>query len=113
MSNSLASRLDGVNCKPLKCPPRTGETFLQLTEASAQLIARALDRAGLTVKAAASDMGISESLLARQLKGMEHLSWQRLNLLPDRFFFELLILIAQTRGIATVRTQIEMEQKVG
>lgn len=110
MSNSLASRLDGVNCKPLKCPPRTGETFLQLTEASAQLIARALDRAGLTVKAAASDMGISESLLARQLKGMEHLSWQRLNLLPDRFFYELLFLIAEARGLAQEDRTLRMRR---
>lgn len=108
MTATVADRLAGVNCQSLKCGPRTGETALQLTEPAARLIALAIDRAGLTVKAAASDMGISESLLARQLRGQEHLSWQRLNLLPDLFFRELLVLIAESRGIATVTTTLEM-----
>lgn len=113
MSSTVSSRLNGVNCRSLKCGLPTGETLLQLTEPHARVIAKALDRSDLTVKAAASEMGISESLLARQLKGLEHLSWQRLNLLPDRFFCELLILLAETRGIATVRTQIQLERKAG
>jgi len=77
------------------------------------LIGLALQRANLSQKEAALTMGISESLLARQLKGHEHLSWQRLCQLPDAFFLELLIVLAAHRGIASVRTQIEFERKVG
>ena len=107
MLPSVHSGLAGVKGVSLKCALKTGETVLQLTEPQARLIAKALDRADLTVKAAAVEMGISESLLARQLRGLEHLSWQRLNLLPDRFFLELLILLAEARGIATVETTLK------
>lgn len=58
-------------------------------------------------------MGISESLLARQLHGTEHLSWQRLCLLPDAFWLELLFIVAETRGVARVRRVLEEERKVG
>lgn len=108
MSNTLTARLDSVKCQPLKCQPKGGESLLQLTEPQAQLVATALDRAEIPVKAAAADMGISESLLHRQLKGKDHLSWQRLNLLPDRFFAELLVLIAQRRGIGAVTTTVQI-----
>jgi hypothetical protein len=76
----------------------------------AALISQALSRANLSQKEAAITMGISESLLARQLKDIEHLSWQRLFQLPDAFFLELLIVLAETRGIASVKTQIEFER---
>lgn len=90
----------------------TAKAVLQKVSSSA-LIGLALSRANLSQKEAASDMGISESLLARQLRGDEHLSWQRMFMLPDKFFLELLIVIAETRGIASVRTQIEFERRVG
>ena len=110
MSSILADKLAAVNFKPLKASLEQGEGVLQVTEGQARLIAKALERADLTVKAAAAEMGISESLLARQLRSVEHLSWQRLSLLPDRFFVELLPLIAETRGIAVVKTQIEFQE---
>ena len=83
----------------------------KVSSSPSALISTALSRANLSQKEAALTMGISESLLARQLKGDEHLSWQRLFLLPDAFWLELLVVIAETRGIATVRTQIELERR--
>lgn len=77
---------------------------------STSLISRALMRAGLSQKEAALTMGISESLFARQLKGVEHLSWQRLSLLPDAFWLELLFVVAESRGVARVRRVLEEER---
>lgn len=80
---------------------------------STSLISLALSRAGLSQKEAALTMGISESLLARQLKGDEHLSWQRLSLLPDAFWLELLFVVAEARGVGRVRRVLEEDRKVG
>jgi hypothetical protein len=113
-NGSAAAELQSVSGRT-----HTAKAVLQkVSGASTALISVALSRANLSQKEAALTMGVSESLLTRQLKGDckpgdEHLSWQRLFLLPDKFFLELLIVIAETRGIASVRTQIEFERRVG
>jgi len=86
-------------------------TLQKVSSHPSGLVLQALNRASISQKEAALTMGISESLLARQLKGDEHLSWQRMFSLPDAFWLELLIVLAEARGIATVRTQIEFERK--
>lgn len=76
---------------------------------AADLICMALSRARIAQKEAASTMGISESLLAAQLRGDvgKHLSWPRLFLLPDHFWRELLFVMAEARGDLVVRRTIE------
>jgi hypothetical protein len=110
--SSLRNGSAAAELQTLSGRTHTAKAVLQKVSSSA-LIGLALSRANLSQKEAACEMGISESLLARQLRGDEHLSWQRLFLLPDKFFLELLIVIAETRGIASVRTQIEFERRVG
>lgn len=105
-------RKDDVTAELQSVSGRTHTAKASLQKvSSSSLIGLALSRSALSQKEAALTMGISESLLARQLRGDEHLSWQRLFLLPDKFFLELLIVLAEHRGIASVRTQIEFERK--
>ena len=69
------------------------------------LVEGALDSAHLTKEAAARDyMRITPSLFGRQLvnEDNQHVSLQRLYLLPDSFWRELLINVAEKRGLARV-----------
>lgn len=69
-----------------------------------------MKRAGIEPKQLAEAMQISVSLLQRGFKNTEHLSWHRLLMGPDAFLLELLMLLAEKRGIATVRRQILVER---
>jgi hypothetical protein len=115
MTRSVQGTLGPLEVQSVSAKPKMAKVSLQKVSCPAptHLISLALSRAGLSQKEAALTMGISESLLARQLKGDEHLSWQRLCSLPDAFFYELLIVLAEWRGIARVQTQIQMERRVG
>ena len=62
------------------------------------LVSKSLGRAGLSQKAAASDLGITESALSKQLSGLEHLSfWRMLNLGPE-FWAEMVDMILEFHG---------------
>lgn len=107
-----SAALDAVPRKSLKARlPEDGPDLKRIKDAG-KLISTALERAGISQKEAAIDMGLSEAQLSMQLDGVpgNHLSWQRLNRLSDVFFLELLIVLAEHRGIARVRTQIEWER---
>lgn len=99
--------------KPAKATLDSVQTMNHDAAADAgDLISTALSRSRIAQKEAAFVMGISEPLLAAQLQGHKHLSWQRLFRLPDRFFLELLFVIAECRGVATVRRAIEERTEV-
>jgi hypothetical protein len=63
------------------------------------LVCRALGRAGVSQKRAASDLGITEGQLSRQLSGAEHLSFWRMRSLPPEFWQELLTLLCEYHEI--------------
>lgn len=113
MPSSLRRALPAVPLKTLKARLPGGEGALNPIETAGETVQKALVRAGISQKEAALTMDVNEGQLTRQLRGQEHLSWQRLFLLPDKFFRELLIVLAEHRGIASVRTQIEFERRVG
>lgn len=115
MTTTVANRLDGVHPKTVKAGLSTREPRLDRVKEAGQLVKTALVKAGIQQKAAAGLMGLSDAQFSAQLAGKEgeHLSWHRLQALPDAFFFELLILLAETRGIARVQMQLNLERKVG
>lgn len=58
-------------------------------------VGKSLGRAGLSQKAAAADLGITESALSKQLAGTEHLSFWRMCSLPREFWREMVMLIIE------------------
>ena len=111
--SKLTAALDGVPRKTLKSELQTGEAALNPIESPGMIVQKALFRAGISQKSAAITMELGEGQFTRQLQGLEHLSWQRLYRLSDGFWLELLILVAETRGVARVRTQIDFERRAG
>lgn len=99
--------------QPLKRQPAFDETALQqLSSAEVrELVTRALERAHITPTEAAKRMGISLSLFLRQLENLDnqHVSLQRLFRLPDEFWRELLVLLADRRQLAHVERRIVLE----
>lgn len=73
------------------------------------LVSKSLGRAGLSQKAAAADLGITESALSKQLSGMEHLSFWRMAGLPPAFWRELILLLVEFHGITIGSTQQDAE----
>lgn len=63
------------------------------------LVGRAFGRSGLTQKAAAYELGVTESALSKQLAGAEHLSFARMRNLPPEFWHELVLLIVEFHGL--------------
>jgi DNA-binding NtrC family response regulator len=108
------SRTDAAaEVQPLKRQPAFDETALQqLSSAEVrELVTRALERAHITPTEAAKRMGISLSLFLRQLENLDnqHVSLQRLFRLPDEFWRELLVLLADRRQLAHVERRIVLE----
>lgn len=64
------------------------------------LPSRALGRAGMSQKHAAIEIGISESLLSRQLKGTEKLGWLDLGKLGAAFWNELIPMLAEWHDLS-------------
>ena len=106
-----AAKLAGVPLKTMKARLPIAGPDLSRIESAGRLVQQALIRSGISQKDAAIQMGVNDGQFARQLAGQEHLSWQRLNRLSDRFFLELLIVLAEDRGIAAVKTLIEIDRK--
>lgn len=80
----------------------------KLTNAGA-VLNRARAGADLEPKVMAGELGISHSLCLRALKSGE-VSWRRLWELPDAFWAELLIAVAQERSIGAVRTTLDIQR---
>lgn len=112
MNRSVQQRLDGVPLKPLKASLPTSDEALNLLEhGAADAILTALTRAGMSQKEAAITMDISEQQFTRQLRGQEHVSWQRLFRLSDRFWRELVIVLAEMKRIARVRRRLVFDME--
>jgi transcriptional regulator with XRE-family HTH domain len=80
-----------------------------------EVLDRARHAAGMEAKQIADDMDISQSLVLRGLKGVDHLSFHRLWMLSDAFWLELIVLAIERRGMAEVRRLITIDanRKVG
>lgn len=112
MDQSIRQRLDGVPLKPLKASVSSSPDALNLLESgAAAAILTALTRAGMSQKEAAITMEISEAQFTRQLRGQEHVSWQRLFTLPDGFWRELLIVLAEAKKLARVRRRVVFDME--
>lgn len=73
------------------------------------MVPKCLGRVGISQKAAAADLGVTESALSKQLAGLEHLSFARMRNLPPEFWRELIALIADFHGICLNGTQQDTE----
>jgi len=84
-------------------------TLQQVSSVVESLVTHAFDVSGLSKDAAARWMRISPSLLSRQLQNRDdqHLSLQRLYLLPDAFWRELLVNVIDRRNLARVVRHVE------
>lgn len=101
-------RLD-VPLRTAKVTHLRGEGALRkLKREAGEALELARAAAQIEPKAMAAAMGLSHSLVLRGLKSQDHLSFHRLLELPDAFWLELLIVIAKKRGIAVVRTTLEI-----
>lgn len=102
MREKTIAALAGIPLKTVKAKlPEDGPDMKRIHEAG-RLVRTALSRADISQKEAAIAMGISDSQLSMQLDGSQgnYLSWQRMQLLPQEFFVELLVLLAEERGLA-------------
>lgn len=73
------------------------------------IVGKSLGRAGLSQKQAASDLGITESALSKQLAGTEHLSFWRMHALPPEFWRELILLILEFHELTIGSTQRDQD----
>lgn len=117
MADTMRDQLDRVERKPLKCSLESSSEARKKVSSDrcehGQLVARALESAHITRGQAAGYMGISEGLLSRQIENIDnqHLSWQRLFRLPDRFWRQLWWLVAKQRKLARVRRRVVFEME--
>lgn len=79
----------------------------ELSPDAGKALEEAARAAGLEPKQIADDMAVSHSLVLRGFKSEKSLSFHKLWELPDRFWLELIFIVATKRGIARVRRQIE------
>lgn len=96
MTASIQQPLPPMEVKTLSTPVETGRKSLSEWRA---LVARAFGRAQYSQKCAASDLGITEGQLSRQMSGAEHLSFWRMHALPPAFWAELIPLIVEYHGL--------------
>lgn len=69
----------------------------------------ALDRARIEQKQAAFSMGYSDpAVVSRWVSGKERMQLDKLRMLGDEFFSELLVALAQTCSGVEVRTQVTL-----
>ena len=115
MATTVAKRLESVERKALKCGLDRGDAARKKVSSDrcddGQLVATAMEKSGLTRGQAAHCMGISEGLLSRQIDNADnqHLSWQRLSKLPNAFWCELWMLVAERRKLARVHRRVVFE----
>jgi len=109
---TVSQALGRSEVKDPKCDPIETEAALQsLSSEVRTLILDALDAAHMTEDQAAREMGVSASLFSRQLQNLDnqHLSLQRLYRLPNSFWRELWMLVAERRKLARVRRRVVFE----
>ena len=109
MTPTIAERLDRVERKPLKCQLRgTTESFVQV----GKLVEHALKTAYPTQDIAAGEYGVTPSLMRRQIDNSDnqHLSFQRLWSMSDKFKTELLLVLAADLGVQ-VETTIRIQRR--
>jgi hypothetical protein len=109
MSQSLAAKLDRVERKPLKCSlGRTSDVFVR----GGEIFEQARECSGLTREQAASEYGVSASLLARQATNQDnqHLSFQRICEMPERFQHEVIRAWAERLGGVEVATTVTIRR---
>jgi hypothetical protein len=112
MRETVARPLPTGPFRTAKVKRLRGESGLQkLNPAAGAVLDAARSAARLEPKQMAADMAISHSLVLRGLKSADHLSFHRLWELPDAFWRELLVAIADTRGIGFVRRSIALSDE--
>lgn len=85
---------------PLQTLERNGDGAVEQPSLAGDLVIRALDRCGISLKEAAITLGLDFSQFSKQLAGKEHLSLQRLvNRMPVMFWAEFIPLLAQSKGL--------------
>ena len=110
MRNSIAEQLDGLPLRNAKADLREGETQRQVPTPRGALIDVARKRCGLEVKQMSALMGVSDSFLLRGFKDQEHISWQRMQLLPEAFHRELIMAQAEELAGFEVVTTIRVKR---
>ncbi len=110
MSRTLAAGVDYAHPHSLKAceaePLSDRDQFLKL---HGQALAWALDRARIEQKQAAFRMGYTDpAVVNRWCLGRERMQLDKLRMLGDDFFAELLVALAQTCAGVEVRTQVTL-----
>jgi hypothetical protein len=92
---------------------RPGETLQKVKSDAGQIVDQAITASGMSRDTAAREMGISPSLLTRQIQNTDnqHISFQRLWLMPDRFKRELIETMAADIEGVSVRTLVVVERR--
>src|SRR5689334_19194494 len=98
MRKSLQLNLPPAPLEDLRTSTQVAADYLRTWR---ELANRARERAGLTRKVMASEMGITEQQLSDQLNGRDncHLSFWRMHALPREFWQELVLLIIEFHGL--------------
>jgi hypothetical protein len=102
----MRSSLQGA-LGPMEVTPVDGGTSTTVNAVDwLGLVVRALGRAGISHKVAASDMAVDPGLFSAQLSGTpgKHLSWGRMGNLPPAFWRELITLVAEFHGLTVGAT---------
>jgi hypothetical protein len=94
----------------VRTPTHLGTDSLRMWR---EMVRRALGKAGISAKVAASEMGITEQQLSDQLNGREkyHLSFWRMLRLGRDFWLEALPLIAEFYGISIGTSPLDEEHR--
>jgi transcriptional regulator with XRE-family HTH domain len=112
MDTSLQTTLGPMELTRVGCAHPTAHKSFDDWRA---LVVRALGRAGLSQKEAASRLGVTQSALSKQLSGLEHLSfWRALSLGAD-FWLEAIELISGFYGLPPrgLTAQDEADRRLG
>lgn len=101
---SIASKLLDVPMRQARA--RLPEDARRLNPEAGEVLDLARGAVRLEPKQMADDMSISHSLVLRGLKSADHLSFHRLWELPDAFWVELILLVAQRKRLGQVQRRV-------
>lgn len=110
MPQSVPTDLNRIPLRNAKCVVPEGESPRRNMTPSGALVDTARRRCGLEVKQMADLMGVSESFLLRGFKDQEHISWQRLQLLPPAFHRQFITVQAEDVDGIDVVTEIRVRR---
>lgn len=113
MSRMVQSTLGPMEVQDLKRDVRQPRVALQkVSSDGGKVVDRAISAAGLSRDTAAKEMGISPSLLTRQIQNTDnqHISFQRLWSMPDRFKVELIVAMAADVEGVEVETSVRIRR---